>query len=62
LIRLDKQVKQFKEELFRVSWYMRGGVSAVDLMYLWSYEDRQLMYATIESNIELAKSTGKPFI
>lgn len=41
---------------------MRGGVSAHDLMYLWTYEDRKAMYTIIESNIELAKLTGKPFI
>lgn len=41
---------------------MRGGVSAHDLMYVWSYEDRSAMYNIIENNIELSKATGKPFL
>jgi hypothetical protein len=41
---------------------MRGGVSINDLMHIYSYEDRALMYKIIGDNMELSKITQQPFI
>jgi hypothetical protein len=54
--------KQIKDEIFRISWYMRGGVSSQDLFYLYSYEDRQIISEIIKENIEATKNTKMPLI
>lgn len=54
--------KEFKEDLFKISWYMRGGVSINDLMYNYSYEDREIMSKIIKDNIELTKETRMPLL
>jgi hypothetical protein len=41
---------------------MRGGVSANDLFYIYSHEDRRLMYKIIKDNIETTNKTGMPLI
>jgi hypothetical protein len=62
LVRLDTQIKKFKEELFRLSWYMRGGVSVNDLLDRYSHDDRQAMYEVVKENIELTKNSQMPLI
>jgi len=58
LIRLDKEISVFKEELFRISWYMRGGITVNDLLNIYSHDDRTAAYAIIKENIEATKNTG----
>jgi len=41
---------------------MRGGVSINDLLYSYSYEDRQAIYTVINENMETTKETQLPFI
>jgi hypothetical protein len=41
---------------------MRGGVSINDLMYNYSFDDREAMYKVIESNIDLTRESGMPLI
>ena len=62
LIRLDNQVKAFKQELFRISWYMRGGVTVEELLHLYSHEDRDMIYNVIRDNIETTKETQMPLL
>jgi hypothetical protein len=62
LVGLEKEAKRFKEDLFRISWYMRGGVTVNDLMYIYSYEDREGMYAVINDNIEATKAAQMPLL
>ena len=60
LIRLDNEVKQFKEELFRISWYMRGGVSYEDVLNMCESE-REALSQIIDENLETTKKTQLPF-
>lgn len=62
LVRLEKETKSFKEELFRISWYMRGGISVNDLLYSYSFEDREMIYNVINENLETVKATGLPLL
>ena len=62
LVRLDKEVKTFKEELARLSWYMRGGVTILELLHYYSFEDRESMYTVIKENLELTKDTQMPLL
>jgi hypothetical protein len=57
LIRLENEVKQFKQTLFRTSWYMRGGVTMEDLLHTYSFEDREMLYGIIKENINTTQET-----
>lgn len=53
---MELETKKIKDEIFRISWYMRGGVNSADLFHLYSYEDRQIMNNIIKDNIEATKN------
>jgi hypothetical protein len=55
---LEQETKGIKDEIFRLSWYMRGGVSSEDLFHRYSYEDRIILNEIIKDNIELTKKSG----
>ena len=56
----DKDTKAFKEELYRICWYMRGGITANEA-YLLCAEDREIISKIIEDNLETTKKTQMPF-
>lgn len=62
LIRLNNEIADFKQELCKISWYMRGGVLLNDLMFLYSVDDRDAMYSVIKENIDNTKETRMPLI
>jgi len=62
LIRLGNEVKQFKLEIYRLCWYMRGGINVNDLLYTLGSEDRNIMYDIIKDNIELTKVSRMPLL
>jgi hypothetical protein len=62
LVRLENEVKQFKQTLFRTSWYMRGGVTMEDLLHTYSFEDREMLYDIIKENINTTQETRIAFI
>lgn len=55
---LEEITKNIKDEVFRISWYMRGGVTADQLFYQYSHEDRVIMNGIIKDNIEATKKSG----
>jgi len=52
--------KAIKDELFRICWYMRGGLSYSESMLL-GFEDREIIGRIIEKNLETTKESGLPF-
>ncbi len=62
LVRLDEEVLQFKEQLFRISWYMRGGVNIIDLFHTYSQDDLDILNRIIKENIELTKESRMPLL
>jgi len=62
LVSFDIGAKNLKENMFRTSWYMRGGVTINDLLYLYSFEDREIMSKIIKENIEITEKTQMPLI
>jgi hypothetical protein len=62
LVGLDEQVEEFKRDLVRISWYMRGGVTLQELLHIYSHDDRESMYAIIKDNLETTKESGMPFV
>ncbi len=59
---LENEVKNIKDEIFRLSWYMRGGVTSHELFHVYSYEDRMIMNTIIKENIEATKKSGLSLI
>jgi hypothetical protein len=58
----EGEVKQLKDEIYRLAWYMRGGVSAHDLTWCYSVDDREIISKIIKDNIETTNKTGIPLI
>ena len=59
---MEVDTKSLKEEIYRISWAMRGGVSSKDLFYLYSKEDRDILNKIVKDNIELSNKAGVPII
>ena len=57
---LDQESKAIKEELLKMCWYMRGGLTYEESMYL-SREEREIIAALIGENLETTKKSGLPF-
>ena len=58
--RYEKQSRAIKEELLRLCWYMRGGISYNEAMML-SATDRKVISKIINDNLETTKKTQMPF-
>ena len=59
---LESSIKVIKDEIFKISWYMRGGVTSQELLHIYSYEDRIIMSNIIKDNIETTQKTKLPFV
>jgi hypothetical protein len=56
----DASTKALKEELVRICWFMRGGVSYNESHCL-TYDERLIISKVIESNLATTKETQLPF-
>jgi len=57
---LENEVKNFKQELYKICWFMRGSISLREA-YLMSSEDREIISNIVKENIETTKKSGLPF-
>jgi hypothetical protein len=57
---LDNEVKQIKDNVFKMSWYMRGAIP-IDDAFAMGAEDREIISKIIEENLETTKKSGLPF-
>lgn len=57
---MENETKNFKMDLFKMAWYMRGSMSLEDL-FMISYEDREIIGKIIKENLETTKKSGLPF-
>jgi ribosomal protein L9 len=57
---MEEENKKLRDELFKLSWYMRGGLSVEEAFYL-SLEDREIIGKIVKENIETTKKSGLPF-
>jgi hypothetical protein len=58
LTRLEEGIKSYKSQLYRLCWYMRGGVTIDNLLFELTQEDIQIMNAIVQDNIEITKKSG----
>lgn len=57
---LEEESKQFKFELSKLCWHMRGGLSYDEAYYL-GYDEREVISKLIEENFEITKKTQMPY-
>lgn len=58
--KLEAESKALKDEILRLCWYMRGGISYDDAMLL-SSDERKIIGKIVKDNLETAKKSGMPF-
>lgn len=59
---LELESKRLRDNLYRLCWYMRGGVSIQDLLYNLGPEDREIMDKIVEDHIKISQKTGMNII
>lgn len=57
---LEGEAKQIKHDIFRLCWYMRGGLTYTEAMTV-SPDDKKILSEIIKDNLETTKKTGQPF-
>ena len=61
LIRIfEKDTKAIKTELLKLCWYMRGGLSYTESLFL-CFEEREIISKIVEENLETTQKTKMPF-
>jgi hypothetical protein len=60
LEQMDNEARAIRDESLKISWFMRGGVSYEDAMYM-SVQERELIGNIIKKNMETTKESGMPF-
>jgi len=56
----EKDTRAIKEDLLRMCWFMRGGLTYSESLEL-SIEEREIIGKIINSNLETTKETQLPF-
>lgn len=57
---LDNETRNFKMELMKLCWFMRGSVTVEDAFQM-TVEDREILGRIIKENLETTKKSGLPF-
>jgi len=58
----ENSVKSLKRNIYKLGWYMRGGVDVHKLFSDTDLEDLEILNKVIEENIETSKQTKMPLI
>ena len=57
---MERESKALKQEIFKLSWFMRGGLSFTEA-YMLDSQDREIIGKIIEDNLEMTKASKLPF-
>ena len=57
---MEEQSKALRHELFKICWYMRGGVTYTEACGM-SPTEREIVSQLVKDNLETTKKTGQPF-
>lgn len=60
LNQMNNEILQFKEELLRLTWHMRGGVTYNEIFH-FSAKERDIISKIVKENLETTKKTGLPY-
>ena len=58
----EKDIQATKDLAYRVSWYMRGGVSVENYLYDMDLSDREIIQKIIKENVENTKNAKMPLL
>lgn len=53
----DRETKALRKYIYKLVWYMRGGVN-LDQAFEIGYQDREIINKIVEENIEKTNETG----
>jgi len=56
----EKDSKAIKQELLKICWFMRGGIT-YDQSHMLTPEEREIIGKIIEENLKTTKESGLPF-
>lgn len=56
----DKEIKSIRNDLLKMCWHMRGGITYEEAVNL-SHEERKNVGEIIKDNMETTKKTGLPY-
>ena len=57
---MEKDCASIKNDSLKMAWFMRGGISYVDILNL-SITERQAISKIVEDNLETTKTSNLPF-
>ncbi len=57
---MEKETNQIRQELVKMCWFMRGGIT-YDLALQLSPHERNIMSQLVKDNLETTKKTGLNF-
>ena len=57
---MEHEINEIKSGCLRMSWYMRGGVSYIDVLNM-SMSERESINKIINDNLETTKNSKLPF-
>lgn len=57
---LEGESKNLKMDLFKICWFMRGGISYQESLNL-SPDERKIISDLVKENLETTKKTGRDF-
>lgn len=57
---MEQEAKGMREEVLKMCWYMRGGLTYNEAMNL-SGQEREIIGRLIKDNLETTKKSGLPF-
>ena len=57
---MDKETRSIRQEVLKLCWYMRGGLTYDEGMQLGQVE-RDIINELVKDNLETTKKSGLPF-
>jgi hypothetical protein len=60
LEQMESSVAKLRKELLQLCWYMRGGISYEESVFL-SSEERKMIGEIVKDNLETTKKSKLPF-
>jgi len=57
---MDKETRDIRQDILKLCWYMRGGVTYDEAMQM-SQSERNAINEIVKENLETTKKSGLPF-
>ena len=57
---MDREAETIKNDTLKICWFMRGGITYTEAMFL-SPSERDLIGKLVKENLETTKKSGLPF-